>query len=153
MAIRPAPQAGQTACNGFGLTGSLNPAAGELLADQVELIERAVADGHRPRARIAVGGDPHRQAEELLEVVLHRDDVGIAAPDRARRAAGAAPGARPSPWRARLLDLAHREPLVGRALRQRLGILVPDQRARVAHVDAAGLEMPEHPRRQPRAGG
>ena len=56
----------------------LDAAARQPLADQVELIERAIANGHRPRARIGIGGYPHRQAEELLEVILHRHDVRIA---------------------------------------------------------------------------
>ena len=53
----------------------LNAAAGQPLADEIELVERAVADRHGARARVGIGIDPHREPEKFLQMALNRRDI------------------------------------------------------------------------------
>ena len=48
-----------------------DPTAGQALTNQIQLIERSIANCYRAGTRIGVGVDSNRQAQELLQVALH----------------------------------------------------------------------------------
>ena len=73
-------------------------------------------------------------------MVLHRDDVGVVGRVARLARLAAALGPISAPAAGQLLDLAHRELLVDRALRERFGVVAPDQRARMTHVEPPGLD-------------
>src|SRR5690606_34458333 len=118
-------------------------APGKTLADQVELIECAVADRDRPRARIGVGGNSYRQTQHFFELVLNGENIGVlrhVASGPRHPASGMIRGALPGEF----LDLTHRELFAYCPLGQRSGVGMADQRTGMAHVEPALFEVLEH---------
>lgn len=109
----------------------LDAAAGQALANQVKLIERAIANCHCTRPGIGIGINPHRQAQEFLKMRLHRGNISRAG--RIPFGPGAALGRGPILAPDKPLDVADRK-LTRDGLISQLGsIFHSDQRAGMTH--------------------
>src|SRR5438552_8329071 len=118
--------------------------ADEAGADVVELVEVAVPDA-QGAALAGARLDLHLEAERIAQVLLEGARVGVLVVNH--------PTARPGRGAAALLGLydglhgAHVEILLDDAASERIGVVAPDQRARMALGQAAVLQQSLHRRR------